>query len=111
MNTVALLVAVVAVTGATMAAAADGALLGADPDPEPSGPLAATAKRREHAHRALALARVIAHLVTGASITLAFGIERGEGLRGAAIAFLSALVVVMIVEGIGRSVGFATAPR
>src|SRR4051812_11677205 len=96
---------------AALAAAADGALLGGDPEPEPSPPVVGVLRRREHAHRALALSRVLAHLIAGASLARAAGLERGDGWRGALLAIGIALIVVIVVEGIGRSLGFATAPR
>ncbi|MEO7457627.1 MAG: hemolysin family protein [Gemmatimonadaceae bacterium] len=111
MNGPALLVAGGAIVLATLAAAADGALLGGDPDPEPASSGGAQLRRGELAHRALALTRVLAHLITGAAVARVLGIQRGDGFVGAALAFLSALAVVIVVEGIGRSLGFATAPR
>ena len=111
MNGVALGVAAGAVLLATLAAAADGALLGGDPEPEPAPSVVGALRRRERAHRALALSRVLAHLLAGAALARWLGIQRGDGVRGAAIALASALVVVIVVEGVGRSLGFATAPR
>ena len=64
MNGVALGVATGAVMIATLAAAADGALLGGDPEPEPAPSVVGALRRRERAHRALALSRVLAHLLT-----------------------------------------------
>ena len=106
-----LVVALGAVAMATLAAAADGALLGGDPEPEPSPPVVGLLRRREHAHRALSLSRVLAHLVAGAALARAVGLERGDGWRGALLALSMALGVVIVVEGVGRSLGFATAPR
>jgi len=100
-----------AVLLAALAAAADGALLGGDPDPEPSPPVVGVLRRGERAHRALSLARVLAHLVAGAALARALGIQRDDGLQGWALAALAALLVVIVVEGISRSLGFATAPR
>jgi CBS domain containing-hemolysin-like protein len=111
MSGVAFAVAGGAVLLAGLAAGADGALLGGDPDPEPSPPVVGVLRRGERAHRALALTRVLAHLVAGAALARGFGIQRGDGLRGWAIALVAGLLVVIIVEGIGRSLGFATAPR
>jgi CBS domain containing-hemolysin-like protein len=111
MNTVALGVAIAAVGIATLAAAADGALLGGDPEPEPAPSVVGALRTRERAHRTLALSRVIAHLVAGAALARVMGIQRGDGLPGATAALAAALVVGIIVEGIGRSLGFATAPR
>ena len=111
MNGVALGVATGAVMIATLAAAADGALVGGDPEPEPAPSVVGALRGRERAHRALALSRVLAHLIAGAALSRALGIHRGDGIRGAAIALAAALGVVILVEGIARSLGFVTAPR
>ena len=105
------IVATGAIVLAALAAAADGALLGGDPEPEPAPPVVGVLRRREHAHRALALSRVLAHLIAGAALARVIGLERGDGWRGGLIAIAIALAVVIVVEGIGRSLGFATAPR
>ncbi|MEO8337659.1 MAG: hemolysin family protein [bacterium] len=111
MNVTALIVATGAITIATLAAAADGALLGGDPEPEPAPPVVGMLRSRERAHRALALSRVLVHLIAGAALARVLGIQRGDGFTGAAISFAAALGVVIVVEGVGRSLGFATAPR
>jgi putative hemolysin len=111
MNIAALVVAVGAITIATLAAAADGALLGGDPEPEPAPPVVGVLRSRERAHRALALSRVLVHLIAGAAIARLLGVQRGDGITGAGISLAAALVVVILVEGVGRSLGFATAPR
>ena len=111
MNILALGVAAAAVAVATIAAAADGALLGSDPEPEPAPSVVGALRHGERAHRALALLRVLAHLVTGAALARALGIQRGDGIAAALLALGLALSVVVIVEGVGRSFGFTTAPR
>ena len=111
MTTAPLLLAAGAVVLASFAAAADGALLGGDPDPEPAPPVVGVLRRRERAHRALALSRVLAHLVAGAALARSLGLVRGQGWRGALTALAGALVIVVVVEGVSRSLGFATAPR
>jgi putative hemolysin len=111
MSALAFAVAGGAVLLAGLAAGADGALLGGDPDPEPSPPVVGVLRRGERAHRALALTRVLAHLIAGAALARGFEIQRGDGLRGWGIALIAALLVVIVVEGISRSLGFATAPR
>jgi CBS domain containing-hemolysin-like protein len=111
MNVGALTLAAGAVVLATFAAAADGALLGGDPDPEPGPNAPAILRRRERAHRALALTRVLAHLIAGAAIARALGLQPSDGMRGAVMALGAALVVVILVEGVARSLGFAAAPR
>jgi CBS domain containing-hemolysin-like protein len=111
MSVGALLVAGGAVVLAALAAAADGALLGGDPEPEPAPNVVGVLRWRERAHRALSLTRILSHLIAGAALARLLGLQRGDGFRGAAIAFLAALVVVILVEGVSRSLGFATAPR
>jgi putative hemolysin len=111
MSAIAAVIATGAVALAALAAAADGALLGGDPEPEPAPPVVGVLRRREHAHRALALSRVLAHLIAGAALARLVGLERGDGWRGGLIAIGIALLVVIVVEGIGRAIGFATAPR
>ena len=111
MNGIAIGVATGAVFIATLAAAADGALLGGDPEPEPAPSVVGALRGRERAHRALALSRVLAHLLAGAALARALGIRRGDGILGAATALGAALGVVILVEGIARSLGFVTAPR
>ena len=111
MNGIAIVVAAGAVTVATLAAAADGALLGGDPEPEPAPSVVGALRGRERAHRALALSRVLAHLLAGAALARALGIHRGDGVPGAALALAAALAVVIVVEGMARSLGFVTAPR
>jgi CBS domain containing-hemolysin-like protein len=111
MNVGAVVLGTMSVAFAALAAAADGALLGGDPAPEASPSVVGVLRYRERAHRALALARVLAHLVTGAALARALGISPASGWRGALLATVAALVVVIVVEGLGRSLGFATAPR
>jgi CBS domain containing-hemolysin-like protein len=107
----ALVVALGAVVLASLAAAADGALLGGDPDPEPAQADVGDPRRRELAHRALALTRVLAHLAAGAALARGFELTREDGVRAALAMLAAALVTVMFVEGFARSIGFATAPR
>jgi putative hemolysin len=111
MNWGAFAVAFGSVLLAALAAAADGALLGGDPDPEPAPPVVGILRRREHAHRALALTRVITHLAAGAAMARLLDLQRTDGVRAALAMLASALVIVMLVEGICRSLGFTTAPR
>jgi len=111
MSTLPLVVGAAAVLLAGLTAAADGALLGGDPEPEPAPPVVGLLRRRERAHRALALARVLAHLVAGAAVVQWLAIVPGDGLRGIALAVAMALLIVILVEGVCRSIGFVTAPR
>jgi putative hemolysin len=110
-NGPALAVAGGAVVLAALAAAADGALLGGDPDPEPAPSVVGDLRRRELAHRALALVRVLTHLAAGAALARGFELTRDDGVRGAIAMIAAALVTVMFVEGFARSLGFVTAPR
>jgi CBS domain containing-hemolysin-like protein len=96
---------------ASLAAAADGALLGGDPDPEPAPSVVGDLRRRELAHRALALVRVLTHLAAGAALARGFDLTRDDGVRGAMAMIAAALVTVMFVEGFARSLGFVTTPR
>ena len=82
MNGPALVVAAGAVVLAALAAAADGALLGGDPEPEPPAPTSAGCVRREHAHRALSLTRVLAHLAAGAALARGLDLTGDDGVRG-----------------------------
>src|SRR5262245_44489710 len=100
MNVGALVITVAAVSFATVVALADGALLGSDPESEPPQSPANAARAREHAHRALALARVLAHLTAGAGIAITLDIERGDGIPGALLALGTALLITALVEGI-----------
>jgi len=95
-------IAVISVGAAALLAAADGALLAtglSSPRPLISEP--------ERAHRALALGRVLAHLMTGTAIALA--ISRLPLHPTVAIALAALLVVasVTLVEGAARLAGFA----
>ncbi|HET9796356.1 MAG TPA: hemolysin family protein [Gemmatimonadaceae bacterium] len=107
----AFVVAAGAIGLAALAAAADGALLGGDPDTEPPAPDADAVRRREHAHRALSLFRVLSHLAAGAAIARGLDLGPGTGARGVLLMLAAALGIVMLVEGIARSIGFASSAR
>jgi CBS domain containing-hemolysin-like protein len=111
MSGLSLVLAAGAVLLAGLAAAADGALQGGDPEPEPAPPVVGQLRKRERAHRALALTRVLAHLVAGAAVVHWLTLQPRGGLVGTVLAIAAALVIVIIVEGICRSIGFVTAPR
>ena len=109
---IAMIIAVAAsALGATFAAA-DGALLGLDPgDPKLTPQLRSLAERRERPHRALAFARILAHLIAGCAIASALRFwDRSLGVS-LAIAIPVALAAVLLSESIARSVGDATGPR
>lgn len=96
-----LAVAGVSVLGAAVLAVADGALLATRRSalPAPHG--------LERAHRALALGRVLAHLLTGTAIALALAHLGLTHLVWLALAGLLVLVAVTFVEGAARLTGFA----
>jgi putative hemolysin len=61
----------------------------------------------ERAHRALAMGRVLSHLVAGTALALtAFGISRHD-VTAIPIAILLLLLHVMLVEGLARAAGYA----
>jgi CBS domain containing-hemolysin-like protein len=111
MNGPALVVAAGAVVLAALSAAADGALLGGDPEAEPPAPTEGGLRPAEHAHRALSLTRVVAHLAAGAAIARGLDLTGDGRLSGIVAMIVAALATVMLVEGIARAIGFATAPR
>jgi CBS domain containing-hemolysin-like protein len=89
-------------------AAADGALLAVDPsDRRVSPALRALAERRERQHRALAFARILAHLVAGCATAAALRFSDRSLGASVAIAVPVALLAVLISESIARSVGDA----
>ena len=94
-------VAGVSVLGAALLAVADGALLAA----RHSATLAV--RGLERAHRALALGRVLAHLLTGTAIALA--LTRADLSPPVAIGAAALLVIVAVtfVEGAARLTGFS----
>jgi len=105
---VAILVAIVASALAALFAAADGALLALDTDDTRlSASLRALAERRERPHRALAFARIVAHLVAGCAIAWALRFSDRSLGQSVAIAVPVALVAVLLSESIARSIGDA----
>jgi len=98
--------AILAVATAGVCAAADGALFALDPHPGTSAPAGVPGiVDRERAHRALAFARVIAHLAAGAFIALAFELDLANRRHAIPVAATVALVVVALVEGAARAIG------
>ena len=109
---VATIVAVSASLLAALFAAADGALLALDPgDATLSPPLRALAERRERPHRALAFARILAHLVAGCGAASALRFSDRSLTASLLIIVPVALVAVLVSESIARSVGDATSTR
>jgi putative hemolysin len=87
---------------AALLAAVDGALLAAGQ----------TATRPmlddpERTHRALSVARIVAHLFTGAAIALSVAAVQPSSFIGAALAILLVLANVALVEGWARGTGYA----
>ena len=84
MSAIAIVVAAAAAIVAGLCAASDGALLALDPDDRTlEHELATLRDRRERTHRALAFARVVAHLTTGAALAVALRLatrSAGEAL-------------------------------
>jgi putative hemolysin len=108
----AFVVAALSATAAVLLSAADGALLALDPEPgsrAPSGVPSIT--DRERAHRALAFARMIAYLGSGAAIAEALGLSHDSAVRPWGIAVAMAAVVAVAVEGVARPVGYALSSR
>ena len=85
---------------------ADGALLAADPTAAPSEHPGGAIHERERAHRALATARMLAHLAAGAAIAQGLSLTTRPFSERAFIAVLFAVVLVVITEGVARSVGY-----
>ena len=111
MNWPAVVVAAGAVILAALAAAADGALLGSEPEPEPPAPGAGRLRKGEYAHRALSLTRVLAHLAAGAAIARGLDLTGDDRVADVLIMIAAALATVILVEGIARAIGFAATAR
>ncbi|MEP7344224.1 MAG: hemolysin family protein [Gemmatimonadaceae bacterium] len=101
----ALVLAVAASALAGLCAVSDGALLALDPDDNLSAPLRALYDRREKTHRALAFARIVAQLMSGAFVSWGLwslaATSQGRFFLGA----LAALVLVGVSESLARSAG------
>jgi putative hemolysin len=95
-------IAAVSTAASALLAAADGALLAtghASPRQVISDP--------ERAHRALALGRVLAHLLTGTAVALGVARLSWSPNLSIAVAILFILLSVTLVEGIARTAGYA----
>ena len=98
------LIALIAFGLAMLLAAADGALVASA-----HAASRAASSDPERAHRALALGRVLVHLVTGLAVALA--LSRAFVTPVALLLALILLVIsVALVEGMSRTVGFVRAP-
>lgn len=105
---IAVLIALVASALAATFATADGALLALDAaDVRLNPSLRGLADRRERPHRALAFARVLAHLVAGCAIAAALRFSDRSLAVSLLIAVPVALAAVLISESVARSVGDA----
>ena len=103
-----IVVAVLASALAALFASADGALLALDAaDVRLTAPLRALADRRERPHRALAFARILAHLIAGCAIAYALRFSDRSLGESLLIAVPVALVAVLVSESVARSVGDA----
>ena len=102
---------------AALAAVADGALLsetslgavildrGVLLAPQPTVPRAIPS--RERPHRALALARVIGHLVAGSALALALGLAGRTTPQAVMLLALAGIVTVALAESVARAIGDA----
>jgi putative hemolysin len=86
-------------------ASADGAILSLDPAEALPPRLRALYERREHSHRALAFARVMAQLSAGVAVAIGLGL--GDDSAGSALwkGAAAALALVGISEALARSLG------
>ena len=105
---VAIAIAIVASGLAAAFATADGALLALDTgDARLNATLRGLAERRERPHRALAFARIVAHLVAGCAIAAALRFSDRSLGSSLLIAVPVALVAVLLSESVARSIGDA----
>jgi len=105
---VAIAIAIVASGLAAAFATADGALLALDVGDARLNPsLRTLAERRERPHRALAFARIVAHLVAGCAIAAALRFSDRSLGSSLLIAVPVALVAVLLSESVARSIGDA----
>jgi len=96
--------------GATFAAAycafADGALLAIDEElPPPSPAVEALVARRERAHRALAFARIVAQLLSGACAAAAFRASGVPAVQIAPLVVALGILAVVLAESSARAAG------
>ena len=100
-----------AATLATACAVADGALLAEDPAAAPAEHPGGTIHGRERAHRVLATARLLAHLTAGAAIAQGASMTSRPFSERAVIATLFAVSLVVLTEGVARSIGYGLGER
>jgi putative hemolysin len=85
---------------------ADGALLAFDPAGAPAEHPGGAIHDRERAHRALSAVRVLAHVTAGAAIARGLGATSWSFASRAIAAVVLAVVLVALIEGMARSVGY-----
>ena len=98
--------AVLATLGAAYCAFADGALLAVDDDdPPPPARIAALIDRRERTHRALAFARILAHLLAGACAVAALKASAIAPVQIAPLVVVFGILIVVVAESAARTAG------
>jgi CBS domain containing-hemolysin-like protein len=102
MNSAWAVIAMLSIGASALLAAADGALL-ATGNASPRQVIADT----ERAHRALALGRVFAHLLTGTAVALAVSRLNWTPWPAISLGVLLIVLSVTFVEGIARAAGYA----
>jgi CBS domain containing-hemolysin-like protein len=100
--------AVAAVLTAAICATADGALLGeAEQPPSGEGSTLPHGDRRDVAHRALSIGRVVMQLIAGVAAAIALQLDQRAPGAAIALALAAALVVMTLGETIPRALGDA----
>ena len=100
-----------AATLATACSMADGALLAEDPAAAPADQPGGAIHDRERTHRALATARLLAHLTAGAAIAQGASMTSRPFAERAVIATVFAVAVAVLTEGVARSIGYGMGER
>jgi CBS domain containing-hemolysin-like protein len=98
-------IAIVAVLCATLFATADGALLAFHAS-EASAASDAAFAERERRHRGLSMARIIAHIAAGAAAAQAIDLSSHSFLGRVLVMAIVAVIVCVVAEGVGRSIGY-----
>ena len=106
MSVIALLIAFAFAVVAMLLSAADGAIIALDAEPGGTAPRGVPGiEDRERAHRALSFARMIAHLVIGATLADAVRLERPFTFMQMALTIVIILAIISLVEGASRALG------
>jgi CBS domain containing-hemolysin-like protein len=105
-----LLCAAAASVGAACSVA-DGALLAFDPAGAPAEHPGGAIHERERTHRALSALRVLAHVGAGAAIAQGLAVVGWSFATRAFVAVVLAVVLVALVEGMARSIGYGLGTR